>query len=156
MFVDLPKKPYLFFLHFFDLEPSTAEKKATKNRVKFKDIESNRVANYQGPLISHENLLGDEGKDLNEIVFSKHLFIYGTRGIEGAGDHEKGYIECMDKHVEEALRKSLNMIKSTDRKDFDLVLYKEALHHAIRISRALVGTSLLPSSAHAWIMSLCI
>ena len=119
-------------------EASTVEKKNSKNRVKFKDIESTRQADYQGPLITFKHLMGDD-QAFSIITFSKHLFIYGARGIEGAGEHEKGYVECLDHHLEEALRKSLNLINTTEGDRLDLVLYKDALYHAARISRILVG-----------------
>ena len=58
-------------------------------------------------------------------------------------DHEKGYIECVEEDVEDALQKSMTLIKSADGNDFDLILYKEALHHAVRISRTVVCASFI-------------
>ena len=82
--------------------------------------------------------MGDD-QAFSTITFSKHLFINGARGIEGAGEHEKGYVECLDHHLEEALRKALNLINTTEGERLDLVLYKDALYHAAKISRILVG-----------------
>eukprot|EP00794_Sanderia_malayensis_P003656 gene3656-4173_t len=129
------------------LKESSMEKKANKNRVKFKDIETSRQLDYRGPLISFKHLVS--GDALTEICFSKHLFIYGTRGVDGIGDHEKGYVECTDEHLEEALRKSLNIINSSQDKRMDLILYRDLLHQAVRFSRILAL-----SGGHALLISL--
>lgn len=137
---------FQFLLHF-PVVTQFPENKSNKSRVKFKDIELNRNSVCHGPLISMNNLISEE-ETFTDFLFSKHLFIHGARGMQGVGDHEKGYAECLEAHVEEALRKSLNIIRSTENKAFDLVLYKEALHHAVRISRALVCIFSFGPSCH--------
>ena len=108
------------------------ERNDSKSRVKFKDVESS-----QGPLISMPGLYGEDVNYPTEIIFSKHLSKHsGTY----ERDQEIGYVECMEHDVEQALENSLKMIRSTDGSEFDLVLYKEALHHATKISRILVCT----------------
>ena len=91
----------------------------------------------QEHFISFVHLFGESKKYPVDTIFSKHLFVYRNAGTHIA-DHEKGYVECMEEDVEDALEKSMNLIKSADGNDFDLVLYKEALHHAAKISRTLV------------------
>ena len=140
--------------YIYITESSSLGRKAGKNRVKFKDIESSRTADYVGPLITFQHLLGEE-KALTDIKFTKHLFIYGSLGAEGAGEHDKGYVECQDQHVEEALRKSLNINISSDSKQVDLVLYKDAMQHAVRISRILVSSSFIINMIHVLMHYYC-
>ena len=106
--------------------------------MKFKDIESSRQSDYRGPLISFKHLAGED-EELANILFSKHLFIASSRGVDGLGDHDKGYVECLEEHVEEGLRKSLQLMQSSEDKRLDLILYRQLLHQAVRISRVFVS-----------------
>lgn len=108
-----------------------------KSSVKFKDLETSGQSAYRGPLISVTDLLGDR-QPLIDISFSKYLSVSGSRAVEGAGNHDKAYIECADDHLEEGMRKSLSLINKSQKKKVDLVFYRESLLQAVRISRILV------------------
>ena len=109
-----------------------------KHRVKFKDIENARQDDYRGPLITLKQLLGDN-KDLRDLTFSKHLMMPRNQGLEGISEVERGYVECKQDQLEESLEKAINLFNSGSQKPLDLVSYKEALHHAVKISRILVS-----------------
>ena len=105
-------------------------------QVNFKDVESSRTAYHQSSFISYARLFGKKMTYPSDVIFSKHLSAGWSSGVYL--DQERGYIECIEQDVEKALEKSLNIIRSADGSDFDLVLYREALFHAVKISRTLV------------------
>ena len=101
--------------------------------------------NYDGPLISSEQL-AFSGEDLTDIVFCKHFNASVTGRQSNASEvASKNYLECAESILEQGIKRCLasynaQVAESSNARIMNLVTFREALHHAARLSRALVSS----------------
>ena len=75
-------------------------------------------------------------EDLGEIVFTKYVM---SAHHEAAGVvPEKGYIECSQYQLSQALHTCLALYNANTQQQLDLVFFREAAQHITRITRVLV------------------
>ena len=116
--------------------------------------------NYNGPLISSEQL-AFSGEDLTDIVFCKHFNVSVTGRESSASEvASKNYLECAESILEQGINRCLvsyndKVAESSSAKIMNLVTFREALHHAARLSRALVSSPPSPSSPILSLGSFC-
>ena len=131
-------------------EPTLVESMLQPVRVKvtFDDISG---VSYDGPLISSEQL-AFSGEDLTDIMFCKH-FNATVTGRESSASEvaSKNYLECAESILEQGIKRCLASFNAhavesgSGVRIMNLVTFREALQHAVRLSRALVNILLLLS-----------
>lgn len=101
---------------------------------------------YDGPLISSEQL-AFSGEDLTDIVFCKHFNVSVTGRESSASEvASKNYLECAESILEQGIKRCLTsyneqVAESSSAKIMSLVTFREAINHAVRLSRALVSSA---------------
>ncbi|XP_048580282.1 dynein heavy chain domain-containing protein 1 isoform X3 [Nematostella vectensis] len=109
-----------------------------RTKVTFDDMKQTDDKEYTGPLIAPEQL-AFPGEDLTDIIFCKH---FSASSFGGAGE-SRGYLECSYSVLEQGIKRCLEAYnaQASERSSFkivNMVTFRDALHHAARISRALV------------------
>ena len=123
---------------------STTGGRLGRNKVTFDDRKiTSYDVKYTGPLILFEQL-AFSGEDLTDIVFCKH-FNASVTGLESNASEmaTKNYLECADSILEQGIKRCLasyntQVAETSGGRIMNLVTFREALHHATRLSRALV------------------
>ena len=123
---------------------STTGGRLGRNKVTFDDRKiTSYDVKYTGPLILFEQL-AFSGEDLTGIVFCKH-FNASVTGLESNASEmaTKNYLECADSILEQGIKRCLasyntQVAETSGGRIMNLVTFREALHHATRLSRALV------------------
>lgn len=129
-------------------EPTLVESMLQPVRVKVTFDDTSGVS-YDGPLISSEQL-AFSGEDLTDIMFCKH-FNASVTGRESSASEvaSKNYLECAESILEQGIRRCLASFNAhavesgSGVRIMNLVTFREALQHAVRLSRALVNIFLL-------------
>ncbi|XP_013418883.1 dynein heavy chain domain-containing protein 1-like [Lingula anatina] len=115
-------------------------KKEVKRGVTFKTglIADRETEAYEGPLLSMEQIkLPNE--DLTDIMFTKFIMASYTEAMGLTPD--KGYVECSEDILDEALQTCLALYNAGTSQRLDLVFFKEAIQHMARLSRVLAMTN---------------
>ena len=114
-------------------------------KVKFDDIHCDGYKSYSGPLITAEQL-ALPGEDLTEVVFCKHFNPSVSGTISSASEAaSRSYVECSGGILEQGVERTLASYNAHAvssplfKKTVSFVAFREALHHAARLSRALVS-----------------
>lgn len=112
-------------------------------KVKFDDIDNEGDRNYNAPLITSEQL-ALPGEDLTELIFCKHFSPSISGSTSSANEAaSRSYVECSDRVLEQGVEQTLISYNiqaaSSFKKRINFVAFREALHHAAHLSRALVS-----------------
>ncbi|CAL1542046.1 unnamed protein product [Lymnaea stagnalis] len=111
---------------------------AVKRGVTFKAglIADKKHVAFCGPLLSIEEIKGSREK-LTDIIFCK--FYMGCHTEALGLPAERGYTQHNEEKLSEALQSCLTKYNKGTSQRIDLVFFKEAVHHAARLSRVLVS-----------------
>lgn len=124
-------------------DSQNANSQYARMKVKFYDIDSERYKSYDGPLITSEQL-ALPGEDLTELNFCKH-FNPSLSGSSSSANEaaNRSYIECSDGFLGQGMERTLNSFNShavsSLKRTINFVAFRDAIHHAARLSRALVS-----------------
>lgn len=124
---------------------SNENSQPARSKVTFDDISGDGYdKSYDGPLISLDQL-SLPTEDLTEIVFCKHFNVSVSGSVWSSDAASRMYVECADAILEQGVARCLasynsQALESRNLRSMNLVTFREALHHAARLSRALVGS----------------
>eukprot|EP00058_Branchiostoma_floridae_P015154 XP_002600642.1 hypothetical protein BRAFLDRAFT_102421 [Branchiostoma floridae] len=113
----------------------TTKEKGSRPGVTFKPglVADSSQEDYLGPLVPLELVL-PPGDDIMNIIFSK--FITGTARTDGI----EGYMETGLEQLSSALGRFLSNYNAKTTHKMDMVFFKQAIHHIVRLTRVLATT----------------